>query len=200
MGRAEAVNRLSINCDMRTELSGAQVWIRRYRAEDVALLFEAARESISDTVMWLPWCHPNYSLMDSTAFILSSLEAWERGQRYDFAVFDVATNIFLGGVGLSQPNWIHRFANLGYWTRSSCRGRGVAVAAARLAARLGFEDLGLSRLEIVIATGNQASQRVAEKAGAKREGVLRNRLLIANRPHDAVMYSLVPADMTEDQR
>jgi RimJ/RimL family protein N-acetyltransferase len=40
-----------------------------------------------------------------------------------------------------------------------------------------------------------ASQKVAEKAKAKREGVLRNRLLLHDRSHDAVMYSLVVTDM-----
>ena len=75
--------------------------------------------------------------------------------------------------------------------RSSQTRRGIATAATLLAAQFGFEDLGLCRIEIVAAVGNAASQRVAEKAKATREGVLQNRLLLHNRSHDAVMYSLV---------
>jgi ribosomal-protein-serine acetyltransferase len=71
----------------------------------------------------------------------------------------------------------------------------VAAKAALLVARLGFEDLELHRVEIVIAVENERSQRVAEKTGAQREGVLRNRLSIAARRHDAVMFSLVAADL-----
>ena len=56
---------------------------------------------------------------------------------------------------------------------------------------LGNSDLGLSRIEIVVATGNKASAKVAEKAGAKLEGILQNRILIHNHSHDALMYSLV---------
>jgi RimJ/RimL family protein N-acetyltransferase len=71
----------------------------------------------------------------------------------------------------------------------------VATVAALLAASFGFTKLALQRIEIVAAVGNVASQRVAERAGAKREGVLRNRLLLHGRAVDAVMYSLIPADL-----
>jgi RimJ/RimL family protein N-acetyltransferase len=67
--------------------------------------------------------------------------------------------------------------------------------ATRLAARFGFEQLGLQRIEIVAAVGNVPSQRVAEKAGATREGVSRKRLLIHGESLDAVLFSLVPEDL-----
>lgn len=181
---------------MRAELHNESISIRRYRPGDMPLLFEAAMESLSEEfTRWMPWCHPQYTREDSSAFILSREEAWRKGESYDFAVFDGATGAFLGGVGVSQLNRIHGFANIGYWVRASARGRGVAAAAALLATRFAFEDLGLNRVEIVIAVGNEKSQRVAQKVGAQREGVLRSRLLIAGRLHDAVMYSLVAADL-----
>lgn len=95
---------------------------------------------------------------------------------------------------MNQLNYIHRVANLGYWTRSSAVGRGVGTIATRLVARFGFEQLGLQRIEIVAAVGNRASQRVAEKVGATREGVLRRRLLIHGKSQDAFVYSLVSED------
>ncbi len=180
---------------MRTELSDDMVRIRRYGAEDIPLLFEAARESVNEMFAWMPWCHQNYSFEESASFILSREAAWNQKTEFDFAILDVQTNRLLGGVGLNQFHQDRHFANLGYWVRSSCTGRGVGTAAALLAARLGFEDLRLQRIEIVAAVGNVASQKVAEKARAKREGVLRNRLWLHDRPHDAVMYSLVASDL-----
>jgi len=61
-------------------------------------------------------------------------------------------------------------------------------------AYFGFRNLDLNRLEILIAVDNRASQRVAEKVGAVREGVLRNRLVVRDKVHDAVMFSLIPSD------
>lgn len=181
---------------MRTELSDGTISIRRYGAEDIPVLFEAARESAGESfTRWMPWYHEQYAIEDSSAFILHCEEAWVKGEEYGFGVFDAGTGDLLGGVGLNQFNRDHKFANLGYWVRSSRMGRGVAPAATLLTARFGFEDLGLNRVEIVVAAGNVRSQRVAEKAGARREGVLRNRLMIGGRLHDALMYSLTPADL-----
>ena len=73
----------------------------------------------------------------------------------------------------------------------------MATAAARCLAAFGFRQLGLLRIEIVVATANTASQRVAEKLGATCEGVLRNRILVRDRVHDAVMFSLIPSDRIE---
>ena len=62
-------------------------------------------------------------------------------------------------------------------------------------ARFGFETLELRRVEIVVAAANVASARVAAKAGATREGVLRNRITIRGTSHDALMFSLIPSDL-----
>ncbi len=179
---------------MRTELSNDVVKIRRYCADDIPLLFEAARESTDEMLAWLSWCHPNYTVEESRSFVLSSETTWDEKTRFAFAVLDVNSGLFLGGVGLNSINRKNNFANLGYWVRSSQTGRGVATAATLLAAKFGFEDLGLNRIEILTAVGNAASQRVAEKAGAKKEGILRSRIVLHDRPQDAVMYSLIADD------
>lgn len=173
---------------------GARVVLRRYRAEDEEALFEAVRESVRELSEWMFWCHAGYSKEESRAWLEKRDAEWEQGASFDFAMVDGASGRLLGGCGLNAVNRICRMANLGYWVRTTSAGRGVATAAARALATFGFEELGLTRIEIVVATGNAGSQRVAEKAGAAREGVLRNRLSVGNRLQDAVMFSLVPGD------
>ena len=97
---------------------------------------------------------------------------WKTGTSYNFAIFDVTDGSYLGGCGLNQINSIVNMANLGYWVRTSRTKRGVATAATLLLAQFGFEELNLKRIEIVVNVNNVVSQRVAEKAGATREGVL----------------------------
>ena len=169
--------------------------IRRYEPSDVASLFEAARESINEVYPWLPWCHPGYSMDDSSEWVRSQREAWDTGREYSFVIFDRRSQEYVGSVGLDQITRINRMANLGYWVRTSRTWQGAASAATILAAQYGLWELGLQRIEIVAAVGNIASQRVAEKAGATKEGILRNRLLNHGKPTDAVMYSLIPADL-----
>lgn len=180
---------------MRTELLAGHLLIRPFRATDIDAVYEAARESITEISPWMPWCHPEYSKEETKAFIMSRDEAWRNEEELTFGVFDLATGAFFGCVALNQINRMQQMANLGYWVRTSCAGRGVASTAARRVARFGFEELGLQRIEIVAAVGNMVSQRAAEKTGARREGVLRKRLLVHDQPQDAVMYSLVAEDM-----
>lgn len=177
------------------ELSDGQILIRPYRAEDTSALYAAVRESIKEVSAWMGWCHPDYAIEESSAFILSRAEAWSNDREYTFGIFEAETEKYLGGTGLNFVNRVHNCANLGYWVRSSCTGRGVASSAARLMARYGLEHLGFQRIEILAAVGNHASQRAAEKSGAVREAVLRKRLLIKDQPLDAVLYSFVAEDM-----
>lgn len=169
--------------------------IRRYHAEDIPLVYKAVRESITELLPFLPWCHPDYSIDDCSSWILSRDETWRNETEYSFAIYDLQTGAFVGGIGLSQINRTHQMANLGYWVRSISAGQGAATTATRLAAQFGFGELGLNRIEIVAVVENTASQRVAEKAGAKREGILRKRLMIHGKLYDAVLYSLVIEDM-----
>ena len=180
---------------MTIELIEGPLLIRPYREEDAGALYEAVRESLSEVSRWLPWCHENYSIEESREFIGSRAEASQGGEWYSFAVFKEDGGRFLGGVGINFINRVHQMGNLGYWVRTSAAGSGIATKATRLVARFAFEQLGLQRIEIVAAVGNIASQRVAEKAGAIREGVLRKRLLIRGESQDAVMFSLVREDL-----
>ncbi len=180
---------------MELQLIEGPLLLRPFRDADASALYEAVRESIAEVSPWLPWCHPNYAIEETREFLASRELASQGGEWYSFGIFETDGGGFLGGVGINFINRMHQMGNLGYWVRTSAAGRGVATAAARLAARFAFEELGLQRIEIVVAIGNVPSQRVAEKAGATREGVLRNRLLINGQSLDAVLFSLVPGDL-----
>jgi ribosomal-protein-serine acetyltransferase len=181
--------------NMETELSEGPILLRTFREPDASAVYEAVRESIAEVSPWLPWCHQNYAIEETREFIGSRELASQGGEWYSFGIFAKDSGRVLGGVGINFINRVHQMANLGYWVRTSAAGRGVATAATRLAAKFAFEQLGLHRIEIVAAVGNVPSQRVAEKAGARREGVLRNRLLINGESLDAVLFSLVPGDL-----
>ena len=170
------------------------ILIRPQGIVDINLLYEAVRESIPEVSKWMPWCHPDYSIEETKIWVKSQLEAWKNHEEFSFCIIDSDNNNFLGGCGLNQFNRAHNFANLGYWVRSSETKKGIATIATKLVAKFGFEILHLSRLEILTAVDNIASQRVAEKAGAKKEGILRNRLRFFDRDMDAILFSIIPGD------
>jgi len=153
-------------------------------------LWEAARESVGEVFQWLSWCHAQYSMAEAVEWIRSRAPLAAEGREYTFAIVGTDGR-FLGACGLTQINRIHRFGNLGYWVRTSATRHGVATEAVRQVAEFAFGNTDLVRLEIVCAVRNDPSQRVAERAGAVREGVLRQRILLHGQPVDGVMYSLV---------
>ena len=99
----------------------------------------------------------------------------------------------MGGCGLNQFNTVNGFCNLGYWVRQSWQRRGAALAAVEALSRLAIAELGQGRGEIVVAQANLPSIGVAERAGALRECLARNRLKVHGQFTDAYVFSLVPS-------
>ena len=155
-------------------------------------LFEAIFESKEHLSPWMHWCHPDYSINETQLWVESRSDAWEQGREYSFLIVDPRSNQIVGNCGLDHVHETHRFANLGFWVRTSRTRQGAATEATQLLSEFGFSALNLARIEIVVAVGNFPSLRVAEKAGALREGLLRNRLIHRGAPRDAYMFSLLP--------
>ncbi len=189
-----ATDRGSVAAKMRTDIEGASIRVRAYRADDVDAVHEAICESISELCLWMPWCHPDYRREETEAWVGSRPEAWQKADEYSFVIEDRRTGELLGGCGLNQIKMIDLRANLGYWVRTARTGRGIATEATRALATAAFEDLDLQRIEIAAAIGNRASQRVAEKAGATREGVARRSHRVRGEQCDMVIFSFIRKD------
>jgi ribosomal-protein-serine acetyltransferase len=176
------------------EIKDGIILLRPFHLNDAEETVTAVRESLSDLKPWMSWAHDGYSLQEAKDFIRITRARWEDGSLYAFVITDAQSGSVLGGASLSHLHPVYHLCNLGYWVRTSRRGEGIAVRATRLAAQYAFEKIGLIRVEIVVALHNTASQRVAEKAGAHYEGILRNRMVVGREFYDAHMYSLVPKD------
>jgi RimJ/RimL family protein N-acetyltransferase len=170
----------------------------RFDLVEVNEVYLAVRESLEDLLPWMPWCHNQYIIEDTRQYLESREEAWSKGKEYDFAIIDSRDNTFIGACGFNDINYEEKRANLGYWIRTSKTGQGIATLVVRLLALFAFEKLNLNRAELIIATDNKNSQRVAEKSGAVKEGILRNRLVVRDQIQDAVMYSLIPDDLKKE--
>jgi RimJ/RimL family protein N-acetyltransferase len=121
---------------------------------------------------------------------------WRAGTSAPFAVTDAETGTVLGGVGFGWVGDEH-VGEVGYWLRSAVRGRGLTGRAVVLVSRWSFEELGCERLQLRADSDNVASQRVAEKAGFTREGVLRSVHFNPRQERrvDFVMFSLLPSEI-----
>jgi [ribosomal protein S5]-alanine N-acetyltransferase len=88
-------------------------------------------------------------------------------------------------------------ASVGYWLLPEAQRKGLASHAVGLVAPWALRDLALARLALLTAPSNQQFQRVAERTGFHREGVLRSYVEIDGRRVDQVSFSLLPGDVDE---
>ncbi len=168
------------------------VRLRPLRLGDAASIYAAIQESRAEIARWMDWCRPEYDRVEAEKWIGAAARARQEGTGFEFGIF--GPEGLLGSIGVNQINPHERFANVGYWVRTSATNRGAATAAVKLVAQWAFLSTELQRLEIVAAVDNPASRRVAEKAGAVREGRLRSRICVCGRFHDAYMFSIVRGD------
>lgn len=164
--------------------------IRPYVESDTDDVFGAVRESLAELTPWMSWCHEGYAAHETRTWLEAQVLAFSAGTAFEFAIVS-SDGRYLGGCGLSQVDPINRRANLGYWVRSSATRRGVATAAVGLVRDWAWANTDLIRLEIVAAVANLPSQRVAARAGALREGLLRSRLRVHGQSQDAVVFSII---------
>ena len=142
-------------------------------------LLEAVADSWRDLADWLPWAHARYGRSDALRFLRDSSAAWSEGRAFDFSIRGREDQTHhLGNISIWPTSRRERAAELGYWIRTAETGKGVATEAAARVLQVGFEELGLHRVTARIAVGNVASERVADKLGFVREGLLRKEVLV----------------------
>jgi RimJ/RimL family protein N-acetyltransferase len=183
------------------ELRGEAVVLRRHRDEDALRIAEAC--AADSTQRWLPALPAPYTILDAATYLAGREEQHAQGEGVYWAVADPCEGRLLGAIGLMALNTSGRSGEIGYWVHPDARGRGVAVEAVRLAARHGLlpaEDggLGLSRVLIRVAEGNEASRRVALGAGFRQVGRDRRaeRLRDGSTP-DFLRFDLLPEELPE---
>jgi RimJ/RimL family protein N-acetyltransferase len=98
---------------------------------------------------------------------------WLDGSRAGFCIRG-ADDAFYGFAAIVHLDLDTREGEIGYMVAPAARGRGASARAVELLTRWGFDELDLERLELRIDVQNVVSERVAERAGYRREGVLRN--------------------------
>ncbi|MFJ8645337.1 GNAT family N-acetyltransferase [Streptomyces sp. NPDC093546] len=146
------------------------------------------------TQRWLPLPSPYTEEHARWWCTQGAPESLTSGDGVQFAAEDAATGELVGCFGLKRTDWRELTTEIGYWTVPAARGRGFAPEAVRAVASWVFDATPVRRVMLLAATGNHGSQRVAEKAGFTREGVLREAGTTHAGRVDVVAYGLLPTD------
>jgi RimJ/RimL family protein N-acetyltransferase len=170
--------------------TGDGLVLRRWQAEDAP----AVHEAFQDPLMHQWHLMASGSEAEAAGWIEAWLKQWEAERIAQWAVVDADSDRLLGRVALREIALPDGLAKIAYWTTAAARGRGVAARATATLSRWAFEEIGFHRLELLHATANQASCRVAAKTGFALEGIKRSAFLHPDGWHDMHLHSRVQGD------
>ncbi len=165
--------------------------LRPWRDTDLRALVSACQDP--EIGRWTSVPNP-YGEADARAYLLQRFDAIHAGAAAPFAIVGAGGAPLLGSISLNGLDWQNRRGEVGYWLAREARGHGHATRAVRLICAWGFRTLGLERIELLAASANPGSQRVAERAGFSREAVLRSYMSGKDGRQDMVAFALLASD------
>ncbi len=151
-------------------LLGEAIALRAWEQDDAEWYVRARDEEI------FRWTKEPRDL--TTELLRNAIERYQGRPTYaGFAISDASSGSLLGNIALviseADPCW----AEVMYWLAAPARGRGAATQAVRTIARWAFETLAIERIELLTDAENNASQRVAQRAGFVPRGKRGDRLV-----------------------
>jgi len=170
-----------------TILTNGVITLRPPTSADAGDIASIVQASLPELEPWMPWATTQYDEAAAREWIANA-------GKYAFLIIDTdgphTGGPVVGICGLNAIDEMNKRANLGFWLHTAHTGRGLATMATILLATHALEDLELLRLEVVMAVDNHASRRVAERAGAVYEAILRHRLVLNGEVHDAHSFAI----------
>jgi len=174
---------------MPVEIDRGGCTLRPWRAGDEASL----RRHADDREVWRNlrdrFPHP-YTEADASAWV-----AYASGQAPPTNLAIEVAGEAVGGIGVLLHDDVERVsAEIGYWLGREHWGRGLMTGAVRAATRYAFSTFALTRVYALPFAGNAASCRVLEKAGYRREGLLRRSAIKDGIVLDQLLYAITDLD------
>ncbi|MBO4258177.1 GNAT family N-acetyltransferase [Streptomyces griseorubiginosus] len=170
--------------------TGDGLVLRPWRGEDAG----AVHEAFQDPLMHQWHIRRSDSEEEAAGWIREWQKEWEGERNAQWAVVDAETDRLMGRVALRDIRLVEGLGKVAYWTAAAARGQGVAVRATNTLTRWAFDEIGFHRLELLHATANRASCRVAAKTGFTLEGTKRRAAYHQDGWHDMHLHARLRED------
>lgn len=165
----------------------------------------ASDPGIEAVTRHVPW-EPHETPKETLEFFERKERQWTEAEKAPYVIRpregeDGAGEI-AGQCGL-RPSWDKRSGALNVWLRERFWGRGYSGERAAAMLELAFERLDLDFVAVLHVVGNEQSRRAIEKYverfGGRRDGRLRNAIVIDGEPRDEFRYSISREEWTENR-
>ncbi len=149
--------------------------LRKINKDDLYFMHDYASEpEVSRFLLW----SPHFNLDETKGHISFLLQQYRKGRCTDWGVALKDTNKLIGTCGFAHVDLHNNRAEIGYVLSHRHRKCGYMREAVLKVFDIGFNVLGLNRIEARILEGNADSVALASAVGMKYEGTLHKALLV----------------------
>ncbi|QCR25070.1 GNAT family N-acetyltransferase [Pontibacter sp. SGAir0037] len=140
---------------------------------------------------WLPFIDNTLSV-DDTTYFLNSLNT--AGHHTDLVFVILLHEELVGIIGMKGIDLLNRKLEIGYWLGEEYQGKGIIYRSCSILIKHAFNYMGINRIQIKVAVGNEKSRKIPVKLGFTLEGTERAGELIRDTFVDLQVFSLLRSE------
>ena len=164
--------------------------LRAWSPADAPALMSAKNASKEHLLPWMPWAQPEPTDLEANLALIRAWRAqFDTDKDYVYGIFDRGNSAVLGGTGLHERIGMNA-REIGYWVRVEAINRGIATETAAALTKVGFEIIGLDRMEIHCDVRNLRSAAIPRKLGFTHDANLRRRSITVGALADSMIWTM----------
>lgn len=170
-------------------ISTERLVLRKPSMEDAPAVFDGWVQD-ADVTYFLTWL-PHQNMGQTQSLLKNAIAAWDGDSRFPY-IITLKENGAV--IGMIDPRIDEHKVAIGYVRKRANQGKGYMTESTRAIIDWAFGQPSIYRVYATTDVENFASQRVLEKAGMQREGLLRKFIVhpnISDVPRDSYMYAIV---------
>ncbi|WP_352421822.1 GNAT family N-acetyltransferase [Proteiniphilum sp.] len=167
--------------------------LRQLEQTDATDIFEAIDIQREYLGKWLPFVASTQEVSDTQKFVDSVVNAPK--ERFELQFTIRKQDQFIGLIGFKDTDKANKKTEIGYWLSEKYQKQGIITQSVKQLCDFAFNELGIHRVQIKCAVGNQRSINVPKRLGFRFEGIERHgELLTGNIFTDLEIYSKLQSD------
>lgn len=145
---------------------------------------------------WLPWVKHTNSVKDTREYIKKCLIHQKKKDGLNFII--LYKNKIAGNIGIVEISKFRNQGEIGYWLAEEYNRKGLMTRSCKALIDYSFDELKLNRVIIKCETRNKASQRIPERLGFYKQGVLKRDGFYNDKYVDHVQFSMYKREWIKD--
>ena len=176
------------DADRLPTIETARLRLRWLDPDDARALFAV----FGDPAVCRYWSHPALPDLAAAAALQRDIARhFADRSLFQWGIADRGTDAVVGTCTLAALSPEHRRAEVGFALARAAWGKGYLAETLPALLAFAFGALALHRVEADVDPRNARSIRALERAGFRREGLLRERYHVAGEVQDALFYGLL---------